>query len=735
MAAEGLSRPDFWVGDWLIRPSLSRIERGPDSVHVTPRSMAVLVYLAAADGRVVSRNEILDAVWPRMAVTQDALSQCIVELRKAFHDDAKRASVIETIPKLGVRLISPVIDARSMGAPTVPVAAGGNSHGRPPSVAETIPDLRRNFISRAARFAASPPVAVMALVATVLGSAAFWFAQDSEHPWRDPLTGADFTRLTDFLGAEEHAAISEDGRFVAFVSDRDGAWDVWLGQIGTGDFRNLTNGAIPELRNPAVRMLDFTPRGTDVLIWTKTTDAAGGVVDHGWTVPIVGGELRRGDEGISEVDWSPGGERIVYHPSAPGDPLFVTASDERNGGRRIYAAPPGVHCHFPTWSPDGKSIYFVQGFVPDEMDLWRIDASGGGQPAQLTFHNSRVSFPIFLDPRTLLYLATAPDGSGPWLHALDLARLKTRRVKAATNEYTSIAVSADGRRIVATESRPTATLWRVALGEGASGVRDPAPIPLPTRLGVSPRIGPDFVVYRAPKAGTDGLWRRGDGTVATELWSGTDGRVAAGPALTADGQRLAFTVQKRGVTRLYVVNADGSGARGLADELDVRGVPTWSPDGEWIAVAAMRHGEPRLFKIPGAGTGRPISLGNDYALDPVWSPSGRFLVYSGRDVGTTFQVKAVDADGTPHALPALFLNRGSRRLDFLGDDAALVTLKGTASRKEFRVIDLESGAERPLTDVTPGPVIGDFDVSADGRTLVFDRVREESDIVRIDLPR
>lgn len=91
MAAGALSRPDFWVAGWLVRPSLARIERGGDVVHVTPRSMAVLVYLAEAGGRVVSRNQLLDAVWPRLEVTQDALSQCIVELRKAFQD---RKSVV-----------------------------------------------------------------------------------------------------------------------------------------------------------------------------------------------------------------------------------------------------------------------------------------------------------------------------------------------------------------------------------------------------------------------------------------------------------------------------------------------------------------------------------------------------------------------------------------------------------------------------------------------------------------
>jgi Tol biopolymer transport system component len=481
-------------------------------------------------------------------------------------------------------------------------------------------------------------------------------------------------------------------------------------------------------------MLGFSPSGTDVLIWTKTTDATGGVADHGWTVPIVGGGLRRDSAGIAELDWSPDGEWLVYHPSAPGDPLFIMGADEKSGGKQIYTAPPGIHCHFPRWSHDGKTIYFVQGFVPDEMDLWRVRASGG-EPEQLTWHNSRVGFPTLLDKRTLLYLATAADGSGPWLHALDLERRESHRVKTASNQYTSIAASADGRRIVASEAHPTASLWRVPLSDGTASAADATQIPIRTQRGVSPRIGPDFVVYRAPKAGTDGLWKLEGGATAKELWSGVDGRVVAGPALTLDGQRLAFTVQKRGLTQLYVINADGSGARKLAEELDVRGAPAWSPHGDWIAIAAIRDGEPRLFKIPATEDGPPIPLGDEYALDPAWSPSGRFLVYTGPDVGTTFEIKAVNADGTPHIIPTLFLNRGSRRLDFLGENEdALVILKGALSHKEFWVMDLRSGDERPLTELGPGPIISDFDVSADGQTLVFDRVREESDIVLIEIP-
>jgi Tol biopolymer transport system component len=410
----------------------------------------------------------------------------------------------------------------------------------------------------------------------------------------------------------------------------------------------------------------------------------------------------------------------------------VANADEIASGQQVYVAPAGIHCHFPIWSRDGRTIYFVQGFVPDEMDIWQIPA-GGGDPQRLTQHNSRVSFPTLLDERTLLYLATSADGLGPWVYALDLDSRTTRRVKSASNAYTSLAATDDGRRLVVTESRPTASLWSVRLADGIADAKAVTQIPIRTQRGVAPRLGPDSLLYRAPKAGTDAIWKHEGSADTHELWSGEEGRVIDGPALSADGQRVAFTVQSRGKTWLYLMSADGSGARRVAQELDVRGAPAWSPDGKWIAIAALQEGEPRLFKIPDTA-GPAVALTHEYALDPVWSPSGRFLVYTAADVGTVFEVRAVGADGAPRAIPKLNLSRGSRRLAFLGaDENALVVLKGPLSRKEFWAVDLRSGAQRALTDLGPGQVIGDFDVAADGRTIVFDRAREESDIVLIEL--
>lgn len=460
--------------------------------------------------------------------------------------------------------------------------------------------------------------------------------------------------------------------------------------------------------------------------------AAGSRVNAGWAVPTLGGALRpylKNISDISELDWSPDGRLIVYHPPTGGDPLFVTAPDDTSRQQKIYEAPKGFHNHFLTWSGDGF-IYFVHGLVLERSDIWRIRPKGG-QPERVTFHDGRVTFPTLLGDRTLLYLATDDEGSGPWIHAMDVERRIPHRLFAGVEPITSLAASADGRRLVATVTRSTTGLWSVPIGDRVMEEGDAKALSLPTAGGLSPRRQPASITYRGLKAGRDGLWKLADAAAATELWNGVNGRVVAGPAIARDG-RLAFLVQRRGQTELYVMNADGGGPRRIGDTIDVRGAPAWSPDGQWLAVAvAGPGGVPHVFKVP-VDSGSPVQLVKEYSTDPAWAPSGQFLVYSGPDVGTTFPVKAVSVDGEPHPLPELTLPRGARRLAFLGNDT-LVIMKGNVSHKDFWSFDLQSGRERQLTRLGRGFVIGDFDISPDGREIVFDRTREESDILLFEL--
>jgi Tol biopolymer transport system component len=158
-------------------------------------------------------------------------------------------------------------------------------------------------------------------------------------------------------------------------------------------------------------------------------------------------------------------------------------------------------------------------------------------------------------------------------------------------------------------------------------------------------------------------------------------------------------------------------------------VPAWAPGGA-ITSAANVDGTPRLFRISLDGSVAPLASG--YAVDPVWAPHGGFVVYSGPDVGTTFPIMAIGAGGARHPLPGISLTRGARRLRFLDGGRALVAMRGDLHHKDLWRIDLDTGAERPLTRLAPDFDLRDFDISPDGREIVLERVQEHSDVVLIE---
>ena len=95
----------FRLGTWRVDPGLCEIANGERTLHVEPRAMAVLCHLAAHAGKTVSRDELLDAVWKTRHVVEDVLTRCISQLRQSLGDDAKEARYIQTVPKVGYRLL------------------------------------------------------------------------------------------------------------------------------------------------------------------------------------------------------------------------------------------------------------------------------------------------------------------------------------------------------------------------------------------------------------------------------------------------------------------------------------------------------------------------------------------------------------------------------------------------------------------------------------------------------
>jgi Tol biopolymer transport system component len=547
------------------------------------------------------------------------------------------------------------------------------------------------------------------------------------------LTGARFQPLTDFAGDEHAAAISRDGRFVAFLSDRDGPIDVWVTQAGTGKFYNLTRGAEKDIANASIRTLGFTPDGSLVTYWKRVIDATGTHIST-WAVPVLGGPPRPHLDGVAEFDWTADGARLVYHTAGPGDPMFVRDSEQAEP-LPVFTASPGRHSHFPIWAPDRSFVYFVQsveGAVPERMDIWRIRPTGG-IPEQISDHHSRVTHPVFVDARTLAYLATDTDGSGPWLHTLDVRRRVPHRVSFGLESYSSLAASADGRRLVATLTRRQGALWRLPITDTRTGSSAARRIPLTTGSGSSPRLGPGYLLYVSSKGDSDSIWKL-QGEVATELWSAPGTRIVGPPAVARDGRRIAFATRRHRQTSLHVANVDGTGTRIVTSSLELQGAPVWAPDGQSITIGSTVDGTPRLFNVPLDG-GAPLPLVSEHSTDAAWSHDGTVVVYSGPDVGTTFPLKAVTATGEAASLRGLTLTRGARHVAFLPGGRTIGVLRGEMGHKNLWLIDLATGAERQLTDFGPDFTVRDFDISPDGRELVVEQVQQQSDVVLIDLPR
>src|SRR5277367_5225111 len=577
-----------------------------------------------------------------------------------------------------------------------------------------------------------PLAAAVALLAL---AASLWLHR-TDYFWRSPIADARFQTVSDFDGLEQAAAISRDGHLVAFLSDRDGQMDVWLTQVNSGVFHNLTHGSVRELANPSIRTLGFSPDGSLVTFWVRrpggpNSGQTGGDIGV-WAVPTLGGEPKPYLEGVAEFDWSHDGSRLAYHTPGPGDPLFVSNDNRRSEGRPIFAAPDGLHSHFPLWAPDAAFIYFVQGTLPDKLDIWRIKPAGG-IPERITSQAGRVSYPILFDMRTIFYLANDTDGSGPWLYSVDVERRIPHRLSFGVDRYTSLAASADGRRLVATLASPKTTLWRLRITDSPAQVPATARISLTTTTGFSPRLGSNYLLYVSATGTSESIWKLANGS-DMELWSGQGAQVLGGPAISPDERYIAFSVRQHEQTSLYVMQVDGTNARIVADSLELQGAPAWAPDGQSITTAAVEHGIPHLIRVPVDG-GRPALFVQEYSVDPAWAPDGRFVVYSGPDIGTTFTVKAVTASAAAHPLPTLTLTRGARRLAFLPGGKSLVLLRGEIQHKNLWLIDLETGIERQLTNLAPDFDIRDFDLSPDGRDVVLERVQEHSEGVLLDLPR
>ena len=250
---------------------------------------------------------------------------------------------------------------------------------------------------------------------------------------------------------------------------------------------------------------------------------------------------------------------------------------------------------------------------------------------------------------------------------------------------------------------------------------------------LAPRFGGSSLFYLSSLGAGDGLWRLRNGET-TEIWKGSDGALFETPAVSPDGGHVAIVLRRNGKGQLHVLSADGAELQPIAEGIDAKGTSCWSPDAKWIVTGGSDATGPGLFKIPLDGAS-PVRLVAGQALNPVWSPDGSLIVYAGTNVRTFAPLLAVRPDGTSVKLPEIILRRLGERVRFSPDGKSLIYMQGLLASQDFWLLDLASMKSRPLTKVQNRAAMRTFDVTSDGKQIVFDRLRENSQVVLIDLPK
>lgn len=472
MGASGVPRSSghraFAFGSFVADTVTRRLWREGQPVPITAKTFDVLAVLLEHRDRLVTKDELLDRVWPDTAVQENNLARQVSSLRRVLGQRPDEADFVLTVPGHGYRFVSDaqeiaelpggLRDANGIHHLVSPEPSGEiddlpaeDGLPKPPAFVTVNGDGLGSGSSSAAtrRWSVATVVGIAALLISVGLAATLLRRTDSSPETRRTLLRVTF----DDAGLSRDASWSADGHWIVFVSDRGGNTDLWKQRIGDPDPVRLTMSEVSESQP------EWSPDGRSIVF--RSERDGGGL----YLIPADGGVERMVSGFGYEPHWSADSTHILFKRSEilPDLPtIHVVGLD----GRPPLPLHPDVLGQFRSlhaaWHPDGRRVSVwgtdQRGAVRFlNVPLGTGDVTESKISAALERNLEGITPGRFVWARSGRYLyfeGLASDTNNVWRITADPSTGDLTdgpvRLTTGTAQETHVAVSRDGQKILFT---------------------------------------------------------------------------------------------------------------------------------------------------------------------------------------------------------------------------------------------------------------------------------------------
>jgi eukaryotic-like serine/threonine-protein kinase len=535
-------------------------------------------------------------------------------------------------------------------------------------------------------------------------------------------------------GNASDAAISPDGKWVAYVKNDAGQQGLWLRQVAIPSDKQIVPPSLQDYNG-----ITFSKDGNYIYYVLGEPNSLRTL----YQVPVLGGASRKVIEGVtSPVSLSPDGTRLAFMRASQlqGETALIVANADGTGERQI--AMRKVPAQFsgggPSWSPDGKLI--ASGVINFDPNTRRAAAtvievqSESGAERPVTSHTWPPPFGqvVWLaDGRGLAVIALESGTPTNQIWHVSYPDGEVRKITYDLNNYSQLSLTADSGALVTVKTEGASSVWISPQGD-PSRAKQLSFGRYDGQTGLS--LMPDGrIVYVSREGGPNDLWiMDGDGKNQTQLTANAVNNVH--PWVTHDGRYIVFQSTRELLRRsIWRMDPDGGNLKRLTDGPgDI--FPQSSPDGRWVVFWSNRSGALRVWKVSIDG-GAPVQLTDKVMFNPTVSPDGSQIacLYREDREGSLSKVAIIPfAGGDPVKVLDIPQNvqGNAGGLRWSPDGRAITYVDTTGGVSNIWSLPLDGGKPVPLTDFKTDQIFW-FDFSRDGKQLAVSRGTQTSDVILI----